>query len=471
LGDIMKTTPIYIRAIELYGIKTFANEVQLSLGKNNGAISQWTLILGDNGIGKSSILQCIAWMKPSLPYDVQDIPDDFVPSPLINDEENEVLEKLVSRSLPVGKIAFIRAQFVANQTLNQSIAISDPQFCETSIKIGLNKHFKLDVAEPYLDTNTPAVFYHDEVSLYGYSASRQLGKLNLNNPKLVDTIPGFINERTELYDAEEILHTLNYARLGAKSAKEKIKYDEFIDDVKSMIISILPEAEKIKKIDILPPKVLSSDPEGGIIITMRNGEKIPFSEFSLGYKTVTSWVIDLSWRLFTKFQGKTPKPLHEPAIVLIDELDLHLHPKWQREIMQNLCNHFPNTQFIATAHSPLMVQAAMESNYSVLKFENGVVEILNQPEGLDGWRVDQILTSELFGLESSRGLKYDNLIQRRRVLMGKTRLSAEDKSELEEIDEELSGLPAGDNPKDMRSREIVNELYEKMMKGGIKFDA
>jgi energy-coupling factor transporter ATP-binding protein EcfA2 len=467
----MKTTPIYIRSLQLSGIKTFASEVELALGKNNGAISQWTLILGDNGIGKSSILQCIAWMKPSLPYDVEDIPEDFIPSPLINDEENEVLEKLVSRKLPTGKIAEIRAQFVANQTLNQTVAISDPQYCETSIKIGLNKNFKLDVAEPYLNTNTPEVFYHDEVSLYGYSASRQLGKLNLNNPKLVDTIPGFINEFTELYDAEEILHTLNYARLGANDSKEKTKYEEFIEDVKAMIISILPEAEKIKKIDILPPKVLSSDPEGGIIITMRDGEQIPFSEFSLGYKTVTSWVIDLSWRLFTKFQGKTPKPLHEPAIVLIDEIDLHLHPKWQREILQNLCDHFPNTQFVATAHSPVMVQAAMESNYSVLKFENGVVEILNQPEGLDGWRVDQILTSELFGLESSRGLKYDKLIQQRSALMSKIRLSNEEKIELEKIDEELSGLPSGDNPQDMRSREIVNDLYEKLMKGDIKFDA
>jgi hypothetical protein len=466
----MKTTPIYIRSLQLNGIKTFANEVQLMLGKNNGAISQWTLILGDNGIGKSSILQCIAWMKPSLPYDVQDIPEDFVPSPLINDEENEVLEKLVSRKIEPGKIAEIRAQFVANQTLNQSVAINDPQFCETSIKIGLNKHFKLEVAEPFLDTNTQSVFYHDEVSLYGYSASRQLGKLNLNNPKLTDTIPGFINESTELYDAEEILHTLNYARLGAKNSNEKVKYEEFIEDVKAMIISILPEAEDIKQIDILPPKVLSSDPEGGIIITMRHGEKIPFSEFSLGYKTVTSWVIDLSWRLFTKFQGKTPKPLNEPAIVLIDEIDLHLHPKWQREIMQNLSNHFPNVQFVATAHSPLMVQAAMESNYSVLKFESGVVEILNQPDGIDGWRVDQILTSELFGLESSRGLKYDKLIQKRRLLMNKTRLSANDKIELDKIDEELSGLPSGDNPTDMKSREIVNELYEKLMRGEIKFD-
>nr|GFC66298.1 hypothetical protein [Tanacetum cinerariifolium] len=282
--------------------------------------------------------------------------------------------------------------------------------------IALNSVGKLKEVLPEFNTEKESIFYRDEVALYAYSASRQLGRLNLNNQKLLDTIPGFIQEKTELYDAEEILHTLNYAALGAKSEPEKVKYSRFTEQVKAMLASLLPDCEQIADIEITPPNPLGRNTEGGVAISTKHGKKIPFSDFSLGYKTVTSWTIDLAWRLFSKHYHRSDNPLEEPAIVLIDEIDLHLHPLWQREIMANLAQHFPNVQFIASAHSPLMVQAAVNSNYAVLKFDDDGVKVVNEPEGIDGWRIDQILTSELFGLASARGLEYEKLQARRKEL-------------------------------------------------------
>lgn len=462
----MKATPIYIQQIEVENIKTFEQCTTLSLARPDKTISQWTLLLGDNSVGKSTLLQLIAWMKPVLPYDILDVPKDFVPAPMINDEENEVLESLVRKRSSQGQMAHIRAVFVADQKLDKAIELP-LNTCETKMAIGVNNVGKLEHVESDFDTKKEGVFYRDEVAIYAYSASRQLGHLNLSNPKLEDTIPGFIQEKTELYDAEEILHTLHYASLGSKSDAEKEKYKRFTNTIKAMLVTLLPDFERIEDIEINPPNPLSHD-AGGIIVNTKHGEKIPFADFSLGYKTVTSWTIDLAWRLFNKHHDKVVNPLQEPAIVLIDEIDLHLHPRWQREIMASLTLHFPNIQFIASAHSPLMVQAAIRSNYAVLKFDEDSVRIENEPEGIEGWRVDQILTSELFGLKSARGAEYDSLLEKRDALLQKDKLTGKEKAELNKITKKLIELPTGENPAENNEQKVISNFVQQLKDSNFK---
>ena len=88
-------------------------------------------------------------------------------------------------------------------------------------------------------------------------------------------------------------------------------------------------------------------------------------------------------------------PLAEPAVVLIDEIDLHLHPRWQRMIMKQFSDHFRNVQFVAgTTHSPLMITSMIDVNVAVLKqTEAGdQVAIENEPDVVEGWRFDQTLS-------------------------------------------------------------------------------
>jgi predicted ATP-binding protein involved in virulence len=452
-------TPIYIKSIELNNVRTFGDKVFLNLQKENNIIPQWTLILGDNSIGKSTLLQCIAWMKPLLPYDLKITPG-FKPSPIINDEENETLARLVRKNK---KLCSLHAVFVAHKKLNKELPPNEEMICKTNMSITLDNKKKLLKVNPGFKTTRPdrKLFYSQEILIFAYSASRSLGKLNLNDPDLLETIPGFIKEKTELYDAEEILHTIHYASLGSLNSLEKRRYTALINDIKEMLVRILPDFKVIKDIEISPPKLLDGKNEGGIMITTRHGEKIPFGDFSLGYKTVTSWTIDLAWRLFNKYQ-KSRDPLKEPAIVLIDEIDLHLHPVWQREIMKNLSKHFPNVQFIASAHSPLMVQAATNANYAVLQFINGGVVIENNPEGIDGWRVDQILTSEFFGLKSSRGEDYEKLFDRRQHLVNRSRLTKKENIELKRITKRLYELPAGETKEEMDNRKFISDIVSKI---------
>ena len=101
------------------------------------------------------------------------------------------------------------------------------------------------------------------------------------------------------------------------------------------------------------------------------------------------------------------------GIVLIDEADAHLHPRWQRELAHRLTRVFPKMQFIVSTHSPFIAQEATAGGLFVLKAnEQGTVEIEQPLDTVQGWPVSQILTSPLFGLESTRDPETEELIRK-----------------------------------------------------------
>ena len=120
---------------------------------------------------------------------------------------------------------------------------------------------------------------------------------------------------------------------------------------------------------------------------------------------------DIASKMMEQYPN-SDNPLKEPAIILIDEIDLHLHPKWQRTVIDKLSQHFPKAQFIATSHSPLIVQAALDkkANIVVCRKEGDKVVIDNNPDEVKGWRIDQILTSDLFELSSSKSISFEQLL-------------------------------------------------------------
>ena len=114
-----------------------------------------------------------------------------------------------------------------------------------------------------------------------------------------------------------------------------------------------------------------------LIITQRDGEKIPFSSLSDGVRSVLSMVMELSLRcyLLNPYLGENA-PLFTPGIVLIDEIDLHLHPEWQLHILNDLSAMFPRVQFIVSTHAPLILSSVKDgcvfsiADKSVYSFPN-----------------------------------------------------------------------------------------------------
>ncbi|MGM0700850.1 MAG: AAA family ATPase [Pseudomonadota bacterium] len=88
----------------------------------------------------------------------------------------------------------------------------------------------------------------------------------------------------------------------------------------------------------------------------QQGEWLNIAQLSDGYQTLLGLVIDLSSRM-AMANPHLDDPLAAEAVVMIDEVDLHLHPEWQQRVVGDLLATFPNTQFIVTTHSPFIVEA------------------------------------------------------------------------------------------------------------------
>ncbi len=102
----------------------------------------------------------------------------------------------------------------------------------------------------------------------------------------------------------------------------------------------------------------------GLWVTTPEGRSVALTELSDGYRTVTGLVLDLVRQVFVENGGAIPTDgddnrvaITQDGVVLIDEIDVHLHVSWQRRIGFWLKEHFPNIQFIVTTHSPFICQA------------------------------------------------------------------------------------------------------------------
>lgn len=119
----------------------------------------------------------------------------------------------------------------------------------------------------------------------------------------------------------------------------------------------------------------------------KHGVKLNVSQLSQGEKSMMALVGDIARRLAMMNQSLA-NPLLGDGIVLIDEVDLHLHPKWQRNLVRQLSETFPNCQFVLTTHSPLVISDAKDLLCYVLS--EGELQECNGLYGLDA---NQVLLS------------------------------------------------------------------------------
>jgi len=103
----------------------------------------------------------------------------------------------------------------------------------------------------------------------------------------------------------------------------------------------------------------------GNLIIQKDNTKLKFNQLSSGEKSLITLVADLTRRLCIA-NPYTDNPLHGQGIVLIDEIDLHLHPRWQRKVVPKLREIFPNLQFVVTTHSPLVLTNSPEGKVFLL---------------------------------------------------------------------------------------------------------
>ena len=144
-----------------------------------------------------------------------------------------------------------------------------------------------------------------------------------------------------------------------------------------------------------------------------------------------------------------PDDLKEkPGILIIDEIDAHLHPSWQRRFIPALTRHFPNLQIFCSTHSPLMLAGLKEGQVHLLRQSlDGNVRVAANENDVIGWTADEILR-HLLALDAPTDLGTVEHLQRLRALRQQEKLSSEDERELEKlrslVGERLISAPMAD---------------------------
>jgi len=172
----------------------------------------------------------------------------------------------------------------------------------------------------------------------------------------------------------------------------------------------LPNWIPLKTIQNLFQELLESNVEIDVsakgVKFKEKGFELSFNQLSEGYKNIMVWVSDLIYR-FQQTQPKINRLEDFKGVVLLDEIELHLHPIWQRRIIGQLRTFFPNIQFVFTTHSPTIIQGASEDAVIYRIYRNPKTGKTSSSEAyfkkdLDHLMLNTLATSPLFGLEDAR---------------------------------------------------------------------
>lgn len=444
----------FVCRLVLKNVKSFAGEQVLELTDGHGNPARWTLLLGDNGVGKTTLLECLAHLSPrSNSHDLVGAQDPrlFV-EPLIAAAENAVIYSL-------GRVdandCEARATYASDALLDRD---AGTETVETWISFKMIEGRPEDIVSsrwPAKEEEAVPESQWEEFSkireplVMAYSAGRHMGLGNLNLDNLREGTSSLLNADTELFDAEEMILHLDYASLKPRAATAKHQKQLLLET----LAALLPEVRRAANIVIYGPSALGERRKKGVYVRTPDGE-VPLRQLSFGYQTMMAWICDLAWRLFVH-NPRSNHPLNEPAIVIVDEIDLHLHPSWQRQIRSLLTRHFPNVQFIATAHSPLIAQAFLDANLAVVMRDGNHSMIENDPVAVATWRLDQIVTSDLFDLASPWPPEVDALFEEQARLLADPKRTPEQRVRLAEIEAKMLELPTEENPADETALSII----------------
>ena len=348
--------PVYFLDLIVENVRCFREKQTLDLSDGEGMPARWTVLLGDNGTGKTTLLRCLAGLEPFDEY-------SFDPS-----EEKEIIPKCYFFNNKKNLISINKKSYIiGTSNFYMGFFNSDryEKFGGFKVSYGdLVGIIPLNSEYIYL----PARIFKNLV-VYAYGASRRMGTGALSETQSPDSSASLFSDDVSLINSEEWLLQADFAVKRADG--ENISYFENrFSRIKELLIRLLPDVENIR---IRP--ITKEQKKPGIELRTPYGW-VGLKNLSLGYQTLIAWMVDLANRLSERYP-ESENPLSEPAIVLVDEIDLHLHPRWQRTIIRHLTDIFSQTQFVVTAHSPLIVQSAQDANVVLLRREGDQVIIHN----------------------------------------------------------------------------------------------
>ncbi len=383
---------MYLDHITLKNLKGF-KELSFSLARPDGSHAGWTVFTGDNGSGKSTLLKAIA-----IGLVGRDVARSLQPSfhRWISEGSNQgsieltlMPDKVIDEYLQVGRTSYSPFQAVIHLKAAGEDALLEE---DTSKK-------KATSAQRGPWSSQAKGWFS-----CGYGPFRRVFGASPEATRLMvgpttERYVTMFQEAASLFEVDQWLRSLKYKQLEQKQPEAQLL---------DLILELLRD-------DLMPNQItIDRVDSDGLWLRDRNGMQLAWSEMSDGYRAALALLADILRHLVKAygFDGLAERDAEgklrivRSGVVMIDEIDAHLHPEWQQKIGFWLTHHFPNIQFLVTTHSPIICQAADPNGLFVLP-EPGSAEPPRALSDVEYQRIiasrpDTILLTPAFGLQNTR---------------------------------------------------------------------
>lgn len=328
---------------------------------------QVNVLIGDNASGKTAVLEAISELI--APFFSQ-----MISAQTVGEEWGWHLEKNVRRvinsdnkeyMLPFQQVLHFTNEIsssyqIAHITTHQSGIVESKLDTKGEIQLkSFAAHLKQKITQK---ENFPIITYYSTARLWNRKDNEDKGH-KANGSRL----EGYLNA------LPVNAATFSELRLRWNTLQEEERVsgnpEPALVAMKKAIMTVIPSCKN----------VYFSNKQETLVFQNDNDEIFPFHILSDGYRNILAIISDIAYRCYTLNPHlKENACIETEGIILIDEIDLHLHPKWQKDIIENLKNAFPNVQFILTTHSPFIIQATTKDEIIKL-VHNNIEETAEDP--------------------------------------------------------------------------------------------
>jgi predicted ATP-binding protein involved in virulence len=406
----------YVKNIEIDSFKNIENiRITIPDFNMNDSTVPCLMLLGENGSGKTSILQAIALS-------------------LFNSLTNSIETILPDRTIVITKGKY-NTKVITTYASN----IGKSELYIDYGMINLTNEVKI----------LPVLYYsatriQKEINEYTHESklSREVCRLN------------------SLFNSFDVLN-------NASAWLNALDFQEF--KVVNQILSKVLQFNDIEKIIQEPENVFFK-------FDRYTDSKVAIEQMSEGRKNILSLICDILMHISSLQPDKNLEEqdiLDYSGVILIDEIGAHLHPTWKMKIVSQLRKTFPKLQFICTTHDPLCLKGFKQGEIVVLrKDKDGKVFMVNQEDlpNPEAMRADQLLTSQYFGLNSTIDLDIEKKFAEYYDLLARgSNLTKEESEKLKELTDFVKDQKVlGDSTREQLYFQVIDSVIAKFRKEGSK---
>ncbi len=316
----------------------------------------FNLIIGNNGVGKTSILEAASVALGGFVAGINDVT-----------AKNFTMDEIRRTSQPMGDGSFSR-QFETPVTVSCTADVGG----ETQVWLRRKNSVKASrsTVEPRDICKLAGTLAHNPEAIlpilsYQSAARTWMQKREANENVFRTQFDRTVGYRNCLEDASDSKSLLNWCAKMEQISWQKgkpIGEYEAVKNALATFMSVMNGGEVSQ---------IQYDKQYEELTYLENGVSLPIRLLSAGYQSVIWMILDIAYRMAVLNPNLRDNVTQSPGVVLIDEMDMHLHPKWQWNVIDALQKTFPNVQFIAATHSPILIAACKNGNLIFVE-EDGI---------------------------------------------------------------------------------------------------